>query len=543
VNPDPAPATQPLAPGGTAAGVALTLVFWLALTAFVYRDTQTNFLRAESGWYLLLSHSNAATQDDFIHTALTKSFSGHYAPIAFLAEFSTAKVVGTSAAFWKWRQVVLVAIVATAIHLLTRQAARLLNCPPGPHLTATAAAVAALIVFQPNMKDFVAWPFMSLQLFWLLLTILTLAALLQAAVAPDESRWRWLAAGAAYASLHFLGLGLATVAATAVVLAADIARRWRSGRRSKDLIPLATLVLVTALHGIVMLTLMRAEVIPAAPASEPAVFLKSAFAFLPNFAVAAVRGWFSLAQPMADTSWMRAQWPYGAFFLLLAFLVIGVVWFRDLRQTTVSPQSRVRSTLVVFSIVCFLSVAALIAARVLRYPGPRGFADFLVGSRYLLPANSTLIGLIIILFVGVAKRIPPRLHLALAAIIVLTAVLGQDEYRRHIYSQAEPLSAISHDATWRSIVTMARQSRDAGLPVPNAPMEKLTQDFPGWDLKLFEPLLRAELGERQGAAFEFADWKQLSANLPGEYANRVPALLDVVRNLQLPPMNATPGDH
>lgn len=517
------------------ARIALTFAAWFALVAFVYRGTESNFLRAESGWYLLLSHSDAGTQDHFCRIALTTSFNGHYAPIAFLAEFCTAKIVSTTAAFWKWRQVALVALLATAVYELARLSGRLLADRSGDLVIASAgAAVAAVIVFQPNMKDFIAWPFMSLQLMWLLSSVLALAAMLKTVEAPHQSRWPWLAAGAAYGSLHFLGLGLATVAATVVLLLAGIAQRTGPNRQKKDLLPVGALLLITILHGIVMLRSTHGETAPADAGLDRLIFFKTALAFLPNFAIGAIRGLFSVAPPVGENWWTRAQWPYGAACLLVAMTGVGALLFRDFRHPANSVPSRARSSLIVFSVISFLSIVGLIAARQLRDPAGRGFADFLVGSRYLLPANCALIGAIIVLVLEPAGRIPRRLYAALSAIIVLAVVLGQDEYSRHTYPKVEPRATISHDAAWKSVTAMARQSRDAGLPIPNVPLEMLTQDFPGWDLKLFEPLLRAELGLPQGTALEFADWKEFSPKAPEEYARRVPALQDVARNLGLP---------
>ena len=91
--------------------VGIFLLWWI-LTALVYRHTQSNFLRAESGWYLLVSHSTPAVQHNFEKALLTKSFRGHYAPFGFLAEFVTSKLVGTHAGYWKWRQITVLALMA-----------------------------------------------------------------------------------------------------------------------------------------------------------------------------------------------------------------------------------------------------------------------------------------------------------------------------------------------------------------------------------------------------------------------------------------------
>src|SRR5438477_6533772 len=57
-------------------------LFWWILTALVYHRTESNFLRAESGWYLCLFHSAPSIQRGFEKVLLTKSFYGRYAPLA-----------------------------------------------------------------------------------------------------------------------------------------------------------------------------------------------------------------------------------------------------------------------------------------------------------------------------------------------------------------------------------------------------------------------------------------------------------------------------
>src|SRR5204862_1890510 len=77
--------------------IAIFLLCWL-LTAAVYRQTASNFLRAESGWFLFLSHSDPGLQRRFEKVLLTRNLWGHYAPLVFVAEFETAKLAGTHGA-------------------------------------------------------------------------------------------------------------------------------------------------------------------------------------------------------------------------------------------------------------------------------------------------------------------------------------------------------------------------------------------------------------------------------------------------------------
>ncbi len=44
---------------------AFIFLAWGLLVGLVYHDTPSNFLRAESGWYLFLSHSDPAVRQDF----------------------------------------------------------------------------------------------------------------------------------------------------------------------------------------------------------------------------------------------------------------------------------------------------------------------------------------------------------------------------------------------------------------------------------------------------------------------------------------------
>src|SRR5947209_2383178 len=92
----------------------LVLVFAICFLAsfLVYRRVPIQFLRAESGLYLSVSHSDVATQKRFTQKFFTESYGGHYTPFAFLAEFETARWVGTSRAIWRWRQIIAVAILA-----------------------------------------------------------------------------------------------------------------------------------------------------------------------------------------------------------------------------------------------------------------------------------------------------------------------------------------------------------------------------------------------------------------------------------------------
>src|SRR5437588_4409908 len=258
-------------------------LFWWILTALVYRHTESNFLRAESGYYLLLSKSLPVIQHDFEKSLLTKSFYGHYAPVGFLDEFITAKLGGTLAWFWKWRQIVAIALLATILFLAVRKSGDALELSI-LNSSLAATGLTASLIFQALMRDFVAWPFMILQLLWLLFSLLALMSLVQMAQCPSEKTWAWFAAAAAYASLQFLGLGIATVAATAAGMAGIwwIIRRFSPVDAARIRAPLLSLIAIATLHAVITLKFPHAEIVAASPGWRPFSFLMASLGFIPN---------------------------------------------------------------------------------------------------------------------------------------------------------------------------------------------------------------------------------------------------------------------
>lgn len=502
------------------------LLLWWILTALVYRHTQSNFLRAESGWYLFLSHSDPSVQHGFEKVLLTKSFHGHYAPFAFLAEFATAKLVGTHAGFWKWRQISVLALLATMLFLFAHNSGCALQLSR-LKASLSAAGLTAILIFQPQMREFVAWPFMILQLFWLLCSVLALISLIQMAQRPAEKIWPWLAAGAAYASLHCLGLGIATVAATAAVLAGI----WWVIRRSpvdagRMPAPLLSMIAIAILHVLVVLKFPHAEVVVASPGWRPLSFLMATLGFIPNFSFAILRSLFSASRLTLDAWPSTHAWPFGLAILLGFSFLIAHSFFRCLGERT--ARNRTRFILQTFATVSFLTIITLIAFRQWRDPSPEGFALYLVGPRYLIPGTFALAGLMAELL-SLAASTPVLLNAILNLALGVCAIIGNLQYAANVYPNVKPRSMISHERAWQSIVAMARECREADLAIPNVPLGALTQEFYDWDLKRFEPLLRADLKALPGTRLQFVAWNET----PDGYYRDVPSLVDVQKKLQL----------
>jgi hypothetical protein len=531
----PTVASSERAGRGSASRAAKVLAFigifllWWILTALVYRHTLSSFLRGESGWYLFLSHSSPVVQHNTERDFWTTSFNGHYAPLAFLAEYETAKLAGTHGSFWKWRQITVLALLATILFLFVRNSGRALQLSK-LKASLSATGLTAILTFQTQMREFIAWPFMIMQLFWLLFTMISLVALVQMGREPDKAHWPWVAAGAAYASLHFLGLGLATVAATATALAATwfVTQRGASSNASKFTVPLFGMIALTALHGVLMVklspnTFISSSVWPSAP------FLAASLGFIPNFALATLRGLFIPGQ-LTPGEWESAPaWPSGLAILLGLGFLVTFTFVRFLREPTV--RNRTRFVLQTFASVAFVTIIVLTAVRVWREPHLR-FEDYLTGPRYLIPSSIALAGLIADLLLVLASA-PFLLGGILNAGLAVYAIVGHLQYAANVYPKEKPRSMISHSAAWKSIVAMARECQRADLAIPNVPLGDLTQEFDDWDLKVFEPLLRADLKAPPEKSLKFIAWTSGTKALPNEYDRDVPSLADVRKRLHL----------
>ena len=117
--------------------------------------------------------------------------------------------------------------------------------------------------------------------------------------------------------------------------------------------------------------------------------------------------------------------------------------------------------------------------------------------------------------------------------LAVCAITGNLHYARHVYPKVTPKSMISHAHAWQAVLAMARECGRANLPIPNVPLDALTQEFEGWDLKLFEPLLRADLQVPSETNLQFLEWTGFVNELPDEYSRDVPSLGKVRKKLWL----------
>lgn len=499
-----------------------------------------NFFRAEGGLFQFVAHSSAAEQHNYLLWFFERSYHGHFTPIGFWLEFKTIQLAGTCEAFWRWRQLVMLTSIAVALFVLVRKAAISLGAS---NYAGAAVAVVAIFIYQPFMSDLLSWTFLVFQLVWILFSALALFSLLKLALDPAGKRWIWASVIFAYASMHALGLGLATVAATALVLAVfvfGIARgKLEAFRTSQPTISLALslLIVLSLAHALCMILLNG----PPAPGGSRTLWNSSvpilrSFGFVALDFFSAVQSLFVsgiFALPGNET--ITAAWPFGLGISILA----AVALFYLARTALRAPDSRTLTMFVLhaFSIASFFVCVGLIVMRETLEPSPVSMGVFLIGSRYLVPTCFTLLGSLTAIFSALAARARAQA----ASLFLLVAVcmfLTNYEYRVHLYPKQFPRNQISHGEAWKLIKATAQECRAAQLPIPNIPLTSLAQEFHQYDLRLFEPLLHDELNLPASERCKFVEWQECRGPARPRYEQAAPSLNKVIAMLNLEPAPA-----
>jgi hypothetical protein len=131
-----------------------------------------------------------------------------------------------------------------------------------------------------------------------------------------------------------------------------------------------------------------------------------------------------------------------------------------------------------------------------------------------------------------AKRMP-RFSSTLFCAMALAAFAAQVDYRWNTFPYVSSFARISHSSAWRLIVATVQECRAAQLPVPNVPLGSLTQEFSDWDPKMFEPVVRRQLGLRPEEQIEMITWEQYLRGGRDRYRDRVPSLQLLEQKLYL----------
>lgn len=515
---------------------ALLVFAALLLVGMVYRRAPTNFLRSESGWYLRTAYSDTETQRNFERDFFRLSYGGHYTPLLFLAEFRAARLIGTNGAVWLGRQILAVALLAAATFALAHRLSTIFELS-GTKRLALALAVAAVSAFQPAMLDLIGWPFMILQLLWAGVALLVLHALVMVSWAPEKARWVWVAALAAYASLHISGLGLALVAAATAALSGILVVARRSPQstlaavRSSVIAALATMLALTLLHGWAMVRFLPPIAPPADHPAEIITLIKLLLGFFANLTIAGVGTFAATAFAQVNGNSLAYCWPYGLLLLVLSIVLWGWVLRRAIADPT--PQNVSGLILHAYAIAGLWALVGLVTARELHL---RSVAEmvpqlghYLSVARYLVPLHFVLLGSALHIAVVLSRK-APRVSTGVWCGIAVAAVLAQLELQSN-YKHIAPRPSISHTKAWKQILETVRDCRATKLPMPDLPVDALTQEFLPSNLSSFEPILRHDLKLESGE-IKFIPWEEYLASDAERY-QKVPRLERLRRLLQL----------
>jgi hypothetical protein len=514
--------------------IFIFLIAFLAV-ASIYRKTPVSFLRAESGWFLAQSHATKESRERFERGFFAHSYAGHYTPFAFLAEFKTAQLVGTNESFWKWRQILAVAVIAALVCAVVRATTGVMQTS-SPSRWAVAVGFAAVAVFRPAMIDFVSWPFMILQLAWIGFFLMALYSVVRLVGDPEQARWPWMAAAAACLSLQVSGLGMITVVAVGAVLSGILvvaARRSASiYRRSQKRIALtlSAMLLVAAIHGCAMLYSWPSPPSLSAPFHSLARLF---FGFAANLAAAAVSSFVPTAISNPDPRSLAYSWPFGVLIVAGAVLFVGSRLRRALSDP--APPNLAALSLHLFSVAAFLAVLGLSAVRQIHATSLDAAASNLALQttlpRYVVPLHFVALASAIAFAVALL-RCAPRFGPAAFCALALAALIAQADFRTSTFGYVSPLTRISHAHAWKLFLATVRECRAARLPVPEVPLDSLTREFRPAEIGSLEPLWRGDLGMNPDEKVERISWEQYLADRE-RYNQLVPSLLLLERKLEL----------
>ena len=389
-------------------------------------------------------------------------------PLAFLSEFATAKIAGALRMFWKYRQVLVLALAGTATFVALDAIAGLFVDRWRHSLVA--GALTAVAIFQPAMVELVAWPFMVMQLLWWTISMVAVYAIARAAAdVPASQEWVTVAVAAAYGSMHVSGLGLITVTAGFAALIA-----LRASIRRKAIVVIGCLA---AAHAAAMVLLLPHG--SAAGGGVP---------------------------------------------------VIGAVFLGRVRKTDAYPAAALWcGSLVAFVVMCLMIGVRLTGEKSL-HAAATNLAYLTHAPRYIVPLHVLLLPAATVLLASVVQRW--REYAATGCVLlILAAPVAQVQFCSTTYYSIEPLALVSHRKVWRLIRETAQQCRAAHLPLPNVPLKAVTQEFSDWDARMFEPLLRDDLHLAPGEPFPLVEWRDYLNGDRTRYVKAVPALQRLERRL------------
>ncbi len=475
----------------------LLLLLPLLLPWWLFRDTNFEMLRAESGYYLMISHSRPPVLEAFVHGLFRYSYNGHYIPLALVSELFLSKIFGANETLWKYRQLFLASLLAlsmVAAFLYASLAAF------SSRIVRWSLSLAITVVFiaMPVMTDFVPWPFMGLQMVMMICTALSLALLLKN-IYRFSLPSLWAAAMVCYLSMHFTGVGLAAAAGMATCLAilavlAALGSATLKPHLKSYIQALVAIIIFTVAHSAAMILLAP----PGSAVDKNAVAsigLRLTLARFGGFVSALPPAmwrqfWGPEGFPLPKVDAMYSDALYGWGFIAVGVL-IAVGFFISFRR---SPTQRglIQLLLYAFSFVGLLVIVAMILSRYAHDPDTAGLAAFLMGARYIILFN--FFATILIFAILMSFNFNRALITAVACTIVsFAAIESQRSYQWGILREIVPISKISHQRCWNLARNVIAECRNAQLPILDISLKAACNEYDG-TIQFFEPLFRQELG-------------------------------------------------
>lgn len=515
------------------------LIYCLCLVALtiVYHKTPITFFRTETGEWLRLAHGPVAPQQELLRGFWTSSSHGHYTPLAFSSEFLFTKWANTDSLRWRARQVSVLALLAAIFFVVVRSAGRALGFSRRSSLC-LAFGITTAFICQPLMREMIGWPFHIFQVVWMILTLATLAALLQLLAHPSERKWVWIALLMCYGSLHALGLGIATMLATAaafsILLLITQRGDWPPFRQTRPTLfaALIALLILGTVHAVCMYLLIGPPRSVLAP--TPPFRLPHALGLIAIYPFAVPMNFLGILPSSFPGISLTAE--SAAPFGILIVCAAGLAGWSLARAALVdgSPLSLSRLVVHAFSVVAWFAFIGLFAMREFYEIGAldMDIYKFFVDARYVLPFSITLLGSLLFLLLPLAK---PRETLAAGLAIALgcTAFFAHFYFERKVRPHILANNSISHSQVWQNIAATARECRAAGLPMPDVSVENLITFSPETRLSYFEGILHDALGLPPEERCRFVEWSQSRGPERSQYDAAAPSLRRVIKLLRI----------
>jgi len=447
---------------------------------FRWNGIHIQMFRAESGVFL-----TAAWDENlqfFLHDFILKPYNGHFTPIQFTAEFIQARLIGVSERIWFVRQMLVVGLMATVLNKLFSSLIEL-STPSSSSSKITAIALTILFLMQPAMMDLVSWPFMSAQLLCITCGACGLYKLLQFC---KTQKFSAAAASAAfgYASMHFLGVGIAFSLGTLFTLSLIA---WVYNAKKNVWVTIFALGLLTCAHALVMMqgsTQLMAQEVPIQTS-----ILRIGALFI------------GLIYRGAQSLWATGYYPWPNVSAYVNDAFYGLTLILTLAVTTISLFTQYcrgsrTDSIIPFALVSFTSTS-LIMFCMLPVVRSRDVADphiidaYLFGTRYLIFASFFIISPIAFFAGKIVSYL--RYYQALPAIVMaIGAVAASHNFARHSIPELWPQLEVSARKNWNKVVLQVRdEMADQGY-VLDRPAPELDPEFTP-PLSSYRRLLEHEL--------------------------------------------------